>query len=171
MKAEIGKTYALVQDGKAHQIFTIAELPEWHDGLEVIDVTGLSVSGGDSYGNGGFYKPPLPSLPEVAATKLAKLTAAYQTAIQQPVTYMGTTFQADDASRASITEAVAPDPLPDGYEWLDANNVFVPMTSAQLQSLAAVMRKQVQVAFVKLQERKAAVRAATTVAQIGAVVW
>jgi len=122
-------------------------------------------------GNPTPFTPYIPTLPELAATKVAQLTAAYQTAIQQPVTYMGTTFQADDASRASITEAVAPDPLPDGYEWLDANNVFVPMTSAQLQSLAAVMRKQVQVAFVKLQERKAAVRAATTVAQIGAVVW
>ena len=171
MKAEIGKTYALVQDGKAHQIFTIAELPEWHDGLEVIDVTGLSVSGGDSYGNGGFYKPPLPSLPEVAAAKLAKLTAAYQTAIQQPVTYMGTTFQADDQSQAMLSRIPAAGVIPDGFAWLDAGNVFVPMTRVQLQGLASVMLAQGWAAFQRLQERKGAVRRAATTIAVGAVVW
>lgn len=49
MKAQRGKVYALVQGGRAHQIFTIDELPEWHDGLLVLEVTNLGVEVGDVY--------------------------------------------------------------------------------------------------------------------------
>jgi hypothetical protein len=60
MKAEIGKTYAIVQSGNAHQIFTIDDMPEWHDGLAVVDITGLSVEAGDVFDGKMFSKQPTP---------------------------------------------------------------------------------------------------------------
>ena len=65
MKAEIGKTYVLVQEGKAHQIFTASTLPEWHDGLTVLDITNKDVSIGDNYSNGVFTKSPPPTTEQI----------------------------------------------------------------------------------------------------------
>ncbi len=116
-------------------------------------------------------EPVLPTLPEVKAARLDQLGADYQAAIQQPVTYMGTTFQADDASQRILSRTLSPGTLPPNFAWLDAGNEWRPMTYAQLQGLAGVMSAQTFTAFVRLQERKAAVRAATTASAVGAVVW
>jgi hypothetical protein len=47
----------------------------------------------------------------------------------------------------------------------------VPMTFVQLQGLAGAMLAQGWAAFQNLQTRKIAVRDATTVAQVQAIIW
>lgn len=103
--------------------------------------------------------------------QIAILTNAYNTAIQVPVAYMNTTFQADEASQAVLTKVLVAGSVPVGFAWLDANNTPVNMTYAQLQGLAVAMLAQGQAAFVKLQTLKSQVRAATTVTKAQAVVW
>lgn len=118
-----------------------------------------------------------PTLPEsqqlvIAQTQqLSLLSAAYSAAIQQPIAYLDTSFQADEASQIVLTKVLVVGAVPDGFFWLDANNTPVTMTFAQLQGLAAAMLVQGQAAFAKLQQLKSAVREATTVDAVAAVVW
>ncbi len=114
---------------------------------------------------------PSPTLEQVRIEHIGTLYAAYNAAIQLPVAYMATTFQADNASQDVLTKCLVADSVPTGFYWLDANNAQVPMTFAQLQGLAGVMLAQGQAAFAKLQAKKTAVRDATTVAAVQAVVW
>ena len=115
------------------------------------------------------------NLERVRSTKLAALDAAYAGAIQQPVTYMNTSFDADSASQDTVNKvlaALAPSgAVPVGFYWVDANNAQIPMTLSDLQGLANAMFTQGWAAFQHLQDLKAQVRDATTVAQVEAVVW
>jgi len=118
--------------------------------------------------------PLLPDAQQLAISQtqqLALLAAAYAAAIQQPVTYLDTSFQADEASQIVLTKVLVVGAVMDGFFWLDANNAPVPMTFAQLQGLAAAMLVQGQAAFAKLQQLKAIVRNATSIADVLAVVW
>ena len=66
MKADVQKRYALIQDGKCHWKFDITTLPEWHDGLQVVDITDLPAEPdeGDLFDGERFSKPPaLPPAP------------------------------------------------------------------------------------------------------------
>lgn len=61
MKAVEGKKYALIQNGLVHQLFTIDDLPEWHDDLPVVDVTHIDpIEVGYLYQEGQFL-PPVPA--------------------------------------------------------------------------------------------------------------
>jgi hypothetical protein len=107
----------------------------------------------------------------VRRTQIKTLTAAYTAAIQLPVAYMSTTFQTDTASQDVLTKCLVAGSVPAGFYWLDATNAQVAMTFTELQGLAGTILAQGQVAFDKLQTKKTAVRDATTVADIEAVVW
>lgn len=111
------------------------------------------------------------ALSAVKTAQIATLTAAYNAAIQQPVSYMSTTFQADSGSQQTLTRCLVAGSVPAGFYWLDANNVQVPMTFAQLQGLASAMLVQGQAAFTRLQARKASVNGAATIASVQAVAW
>lgn len=114
---------------------------------------------------------PPRSLAELKADKLNELDAAYEVAIQQSVSYMGTTFQADEASQLLVTKVLSAGSVPAGFFWLDANNVKVPMTPADLQGLAGVMLIQGQTNFAKKTTLKEQARAALTDAELALIVW
>ncbi len=124
---------------------------------------------------GMLVAAPAPTAAQLLAAaktaQLATLASAYNAAIQQPVSYMSTTFQADSASQQTLTRCLVAGSVPAGFYWLDANNAQVPMTFAQLQGLASAMLVQGQAAFTRLQTRKASVNGATTVSAVQAVVW
>ena len=127
----------------------------------------------DHIGIGMSVNTPAPptDLTFARATKNAELVAAYRAAIQQPVVYMGATFQADEDSQDVLNKALASGTLPAGFAWLDINNVWVPMTHTQLQGLAGAMLAQGFAAFQKLQGLKKDLRNTTTVDQINAITW
>ena len=108
-------------------------------------------------------------------SQIASLQAAYQSAIFQPVSYMGTTFQADANSQSLVQSTIigllAAGATPTGFYWLDATNKQVPMTLAQLQGLAQAMLNQGWGAFARLQTLKASVNAATTGTAVLSVNW
>lgn len=123
--------------------------------------------------NLGVSLPPALQLAQAQAAQIAILTAAYNAAIQQPVTYMGTSFQADASSQITLSKVIAAlaGQVPSGFYWLDQNNNQVAMTYAQLQGLASAMMAQGWAAFQQLQARKVFVRGASTVAAVQAIVW
>lgn len=110
-------------------------------------------------------------LTEAQTVQISTLEADYNTAIQLPVTYMATTFQADLLSQNVLTKSLVAGSVPADFYWLATNNTQVNMTFAQLQGLAGVMLVQGQVAFAKLQAKKKAVRDATTVSAVQLVSW
>jgi hypothetical protein len=112
-----------------------------------------------------------PTLPQAVDAKRAQLTQAYSTAIQRPVAYMSTTFQADTASQQVLTASIAAGAVPTGFAWLDANNVAVPMTYAELQGLAGAMLARGYAAFQNLQTKKASAASATSVIAVQAIVF
>jgi hypothetical protein len=112
-----------------------------------------------------------PSFADLQEAKMVELSAAYNVAIQLPVAYMGSTFQADSDSQDLLTKCLVAGAVPTGFYWLDANNAQVPMTFAQLQGLAGTMLMQGQITFDNLQTKKTAVRAALTVADVQLVQW
>lgn len=119
--------------------------------------------------------PPAPTLADVKKAQIDILNAAYNTAIQQPVAYMSTTFQADTSSQTKVMAVLAAmtpaGATPAGFYWVDMPNNRVPMTLAQVQGLAQAMMAQGWTAFQNLQTRKASVNAATTIQGVQAVVW
>lgn len=131
----------------------------------VIDALGAAPSGYAA------AKPAMILIAEAQSDQLAALTTAYSAAIQMPVAYMSTTFQADESSQLVLTKALVAGSVPAGFFWMDEGNTQVPMTFAQLKGLAGAMLIQGQAAFVRLQTLKDQVRAAATVADVQAVVW
>lgn len=114
-----------------------------------------------------------PSLVEIQAAQCTIIDAAYDAAIGAHITHMGTSFQADAASRVILSESLTAlgGTTPVGFYWCDVNNTKIPMTNAGLQGLAAAMFARGLPLFDQKQLRKAAIRAATTAAQVQAIVW
>ena len=119
--------------------------------------------------------PAPPTLAQAQAAQSALIDKAYAATIQQPVAYMGTTFQADTNSQTVLTQTVAgysvAGGVPTGFWWLDANNNKVPMTLTQLQGLAAVILAQGWTAFQHRIAQKKAIAAAASVAAVQAITW
>ena len=112
--------------------------------------------------------------------QIATLYAAYQQAIQVPVSYTSKggvtkTYQADAGSVANLQSMLlafgAAQAVPSGFYWVAADNTQVPFTYADLQGLAQAFGAQGAAAFQHLQTQKAAVNAATTVSAVQAVTW
>lgn len=115
--------------------------------------------------------PPAIALARDQTARCNALSGAYNTEIQRDVPYMGTEFQADDASQIALTKVLAAGSVPDGFFWLDVRNAQIPMSYAVLQGLASAILVQGQAAFAKLQMLKSQVRAAATVGDVQAVIW
>jgi hypothetical protein len=122
----------------------------------------------------------LMTLAQVQAMQIGVLAAAYTAAIAQPVSYTSKggitkTYPTDPQSIANLSQMMlafsGTQIVPTGFYWVSADNTQVPFTFADLQGLAAVMGAQGFAAFSHLQAQKTAVLAATTAAQVQAVVW
>lgn len=121
------------------------------------------------------YMIPAPTsaqlLSQIKVIQAASIDASYQAAIQLPVTYMATTFQADIDSQNAVTRELVVGSVPANFFWLDASNNQVSMTFAQLQGLALAMQSQRQTAFAKKASLKAQIRASANAAAAQAIIW
>jgi len=90
------------------------------------------------------------------------------------VSFKGTTFQADEESRARLLSTLAAwtaTTLPTGFFWVDSLNNQVPMTYTDLQNLLAAGATQFFTAFQRLQTLKGQINSATTVSAVNLVIW
>jgi hypothetical protein len=179
------QTYARIYGGiVVERIATDRDITMmFHPSLVWVDVSGISPqpqegwSATETAGAWSFAAPALPALAELKLDKLRDLDTAYAAAITQPVSYMGTTFQADPASVELMNRAInvytAAGSVPEGFWWLDAENNKVPMTLAQLQGLGQAVADRVWTSFQHLQNLKDAVRDPdlTDPEDLAAIVW
>jgi hypothetical protein len=114
------------------------------------------------------------------AAQIAALTAAYEAAYQQPVSYttkggVTKTFSADNVSIGNLQSMLlafqVAATVSSGFYWLATDNTQVPFVYADMQAMAEIIGAQGLAAFQKLQALEAKVNAATTVAAVQAVVW
>lgn len=116
---------------------------------------------------------------QLAAAKLAQvqaLSVPFNAAYSGNVTYMSATFPADDNTKLLLDFAQAigiadGNSLPDSFAVLDINGSPVTMTYAQLNGLISAIGHQSLAAFAKFAGLKAQIAAATTIADVQAVVW
>lgn len=108
-------------------------------------------------------------------TQIETLAVSYQAALQAPVGYMGTTFDADAQSQIIVAHAMVvygvEGVTPEGFYFADSNGSKVPMTLAQLQGLGSAIAENYLPVFQHWIDLKAQVIAAHNLADIKAVVW
>lgn len=99
MKADPGKTYAQVVDGRVRWLFTADTLPEWNERtLVAIDVTGTpGVAPGWLVVDGEVLAPPAPSLGETALRTILELEDQQKRKV---------TLRADREFRLGVFEAL-----------------------------------------------------------------
>jgi hypothetical protein len=124
---------------------------------------------------------PAQLLAQAQTSQVALLENAYAAAMQANVSYKSAAgtlnlYQADTGSQITLAKELSVYSLPGAvipanYYWVAADNTKVPFTLADLQGLTAAMGAQGWTAFDHLQTRKNAVAAASTVADVEAVIW
>ena len=127
----------------------------------------------------GALQPVTPTAAQLLATaqstQTALLMSAFQSAIAAPVSYMSTTFLADPESQMILAHALTiynqAGATPSGFYFLDANNNEVVMTLPQLQGLGQAVSAQYLTAFQRRVTLQKQIAAATTIADVQALVW
>ena len=114
--------------------------------------------------------PPL-TLAQAQAAQIALIEASYKVVIQADIDYLGTTFNADNSTQLLIVKVLSAGQVPDGFFWQDITNTQILMTYEQVQGFSAAILVRGQLAFVKLQELKTAIRAAFDVASVALIAW
>lgn len=118
---------------------------------------------------------PVQLLLAAQAAQLTLLTVAYGNAVAAPVSYLGASFLDDPLHQQLLARAVqaynVAGAVPSGFFVPDVNDNPVAMTLTELNGLAAAVAAQEWSAFTKLATLRHQVGAATTVAEVQAVVW
>lgn len=113
-------------------------------------------------------------LANAKAKKTQEIETAYHTALTADVVYMATTFQADESSIKVLNDTITAldaTTAPAGFYWLDKANNKVPMTYAELKGLATAIALRGQALFGTRFDKKVAIIAALTIAEVEAVTW
>ena len=111
-------------------------------------------------------------LAEAKAAKKRQIEAERDAACEQPVTALGRTWDADKRSQellnGAIAMAQAGGPLP--AVWRDHDNNDMPIADvSDLLAIAGAIAQQVQAAYARSWQRKAALEAAQTMEEVNAV--
>lgn len=106
------------------------------------------------------------------------VTASYTSASHAQESFTnaaGTTaiYQADDKSLIKLQQMITTYAAgtPSGFYWVTADNTQIPFTLVDLQALALLIGGRGWTDFQLLQGKKSAIYAATTIADVQAVVW
>jgi len=109
-------------------------------------------------------------LAKMKGIKTNKAYKAYQDASRVDITYMGTTFQADDFSQMMIARVLSAGAVPLDFYWLDVTNTKTIMTFADLQGLSLDILTRGQLEFDVFQTLKSDIDACTTINKLEAVI-
>lgn len=122
--------------------------------------------------------PPAPTLADLKAAKNAEINAARLTANRSTFAHGGKVFACDELSRSDIDGANGMianlGALPPGWPggWKAVDNNYLPITTvAEWKAFYGSMFAAGATNFARAQELKTALAAATTPAQVAAIVW
>ena len=143
--------------------------------LEVVEsIPEQFVGGGWSYTNGVWTSNQIADqviLPARRAEKIAQFTALATAEVYADISYLGRTYNTDPSRRALLAQVLALDEVPENMYWRDTSGVPQPMTYADLQGLGQAILVRGLAIDTNLMTKTALVNAATTAAEIDAIVW
>lgn len=119
----------------------------------------------------GTAIPYVKPLAQVQSDQSVKIEAAYKSANEAQITYDGYTFQADADSVALMAQVATAIPSGAVITWYDTENIGRPLSDIKFTELRQTILMRGQPLFAKKQQLKSAIRTATTVAEVEAVVW
>lgn len=115
------------------------------------------------------------TLDQIKAARKAVIDAERATRTLEPITYAGASFDADDVAMRNVsgwqTQLAAGASLPPGFVWRDADNADHPADAAFINGLGAAITLRGTMLYAQSWALKAAIDAATTKAEVGAVTW
>lgn len=110
----------------------------------------------------------------ISAAKEAKeqeLTMAYETAVTAPITHNSIVWAAGRDDQSLLVSCLVAGSVPPGMYWRDVNKTPHEMTYASLQALAGAMITRGFAADENLQDKLAAVDAASTIDAVNSIIW
>jgi len=112
-------------------------------------------------------------LSDAQSSQIKLINESYTELVEAPISYLGTTFQADAGSQALIATVLTASggTLPSGFTWYDQSNAAIPVNYTQLLGLAQAILTRGQPLFIHRQVKKAAIREASTVEAVKSIVW
>ncbi len=149
-------------------------VPYWN-GTQVVS---SPTSPGDSYIWDWPTKTWKLDLPTGQAVAWARIKAARDAAINAGVTYNGNVYDSDATAQLRVTGAaqtaqlqIAAGNTTFSITWTLQNNSTVTLTAQQVIDMALAISANYQTNFAKAQSLRAQIMAATTQAQLDAIVW
>jgi hypothetical protein len=116
-----------------------------------------------------------PTIEQLRDAKKAVLNKYRERVLSHGVEFDGHTFDSDTTSVSRLTALsnvlLAGGTLPAGFVWRSADNVDVPMDAISIFGLLGAMILKASAVFTTSWEKKAAVDAAQTKAEVDAVLW
>lgn len=116
----------------------------------------------------------IPLLSEVKLEKITTIENKRNEKCFAPITVLGHTWQVDSRSQSLLTSAILLSEIgvtPVPSTWRSLDNIDVPVTLADLKSIAGAAAAQTQYAYSQSWELKAAVAAASTVEEVQSIEW
>ena len=128
---------------------------------------------GKIYVNGQFVDEPpfIPPLADVQASKLAELKSIRDAKEVEPVSYNGNNYDFDTKSFDRINAAIIALDGGRSIGWTTADNTVVTVTANDLRGVIAAAAVRSNTLHVTYRNLKGAVLAATTNAEVEAIVW
>lgn len=171
----MNKNFAILEAGVIKNIIVIddADIATISHFGGVLVPDGVCASIGDSY-DGLNFSPSQKPLAVVKVERAAFIDSEYERVNQLPISYLGNTFQADNTSTALMTSTLAVLTAAGGaagVEWWNLANVKVPLTYAQFAGLGIAIFQRGQPYFANKRAKKDLINAATTIAEVEAVIW
>lgn len=177
MKAELGRTYAQILFGKVHCIFTLDELPEWNENdIMAVDVTENIPIVGQEYKDGFFVPAIHPTYNDIVAIVNVNIENARNAAIEYPIisAALGSphTYSSKAENRNFLNNLIT---LGNGGKFTCTDTDGVKQrrlhTHAQLLMLAHDIEAYISAQFDHYELKLAEIAAATTPAELDAIVW
>lgn len=117
------------------------------------------------------------TLAEAKQMRIADMKAAALAADQANINVSGVNFKADTETRTELMQEalVAQMAINDGLaytlDWERANGNDITLTAAQVKALVRAMNNRTAQIRTQFKARRAAINAATTIAEVAAIVW
>lgn len=140
----------------------------------VVSIPAQFVGGGWSYAEGVWTSNEIADqviLPVKRAEKIAQLEAQSSAANTANIDYLGHSWRADLAGQALLAQVLSLDAVPSDMYWRDSSGVSYTMTLQELKGLGLAILIRGLGIDTNLKAKTAAVKAATTAAEIDSIAW
>lgn len=164
--------FAQIQGNRVHWVFEADEMPEFDESIVILDITDYpQVQEGWGFVDDEFIDPA-PTFEELKAAKANEIAAARYATAHGYLTVRGNTYNIDTDSRQSFLGAIQA--IEKGFltsvQWKTKEG-FVALTADDFTFAAIILFIYTEACFNAESALQAQIQAATTEAELDAIVW